>query len=131
MSKKATRRAARESFPKVPARGTKPAGTKSAGTKYAGSKSSAASQRKGRAAQALRPPSWKRAVIMGAVLAILYFVVIQYLWTPKDAAGNPTSNVWGSLLISFIGFVAYTLIAYFVDRFNYNRKMRKLKGSSK
>jgi hypothetical protein len=130
MSKKATRRAARESFPKAPARGSKPAGTKHAGSGGAVGKGAAA-KRKSKAAQALRPPSWKRAVIMGAVLSVAYFVVIEYLWVPKDAAGNRTSNIWGSLVIAVIGFVAYTCIAYFVDRFNYNRKRRKLEGSPK
>ncbi len=122
MSKKATRRAARQAFPKAPPVGTKSSSGKSA---YGSSKS------KGKGPQGLRPPSWKRAVIQGAILAILYFVVIQYIWAPKDAAGNRTANVWGSLLISVIGFVAYTCVAYLVDRFNYNRKLRKLKGSAK
>lgn len=119
MSKKATRRAARQAYPKAPAPGTKSTGGKSSAAKS-----------KARV-QALRPPSWKRAAIQGAVLAILYFVVIQYLWAPKDAAGNRTANLWGSLLIAAIGFAAYTCIAYFAERFNYQRKLRKLKGPAK
>jgi membrane protein DedA with SNARE-associated domain len=58
-------------------------------------------------------------------------VVIQYLWVPKDENGQPTANVWGSLLIAVIGFVAYSGIAYLVDRYTYNRKLRKLKGPAK
>jgi Flp pilus assembly protein TadB len=65
------------------------------------------------------------------VLAILYFVVIQYVWVPKDAAGNRTANVYASLLVAVVGFIAYTCIAYLVDRFTYNRRLRKLKGSGK
>jgi len=125
MSKKATRRAARQAFPKAPAPGTKATGTKSAARKSTGSGSAAA--RKGNArTQTLKPPNWKRAAIQGGVLAALYFVVIQFLWK-----GSNTPNVWGSLLIAVVGFVAYTCIAYLVDRFNYNRKLRKLKGSAK
>ena len=130
MSKKATRRAARQAFPKAPAPGTKATGTKSATTKATGSGSAAA--RKGNArTQTLKPPSWKRAAIQGGVLAALYFVVIQFLWAPKDAAGNRTGSIWGSLLIAVVGFVAYSCIAYLVYRFTYNRKLRKLKGSAK
>jgi hypothetical protein len=120
MSKKATRRAARQAFPKAP-----PVGTKSGG------KTTASSKSKARGVQALKRPSWKRAAIQGAILAILYFIVIEYLWAPKDAAGNRTANVWGSLLIAVIGFVAYTCVAYLVDRYNYNRKLRKLQGPTK
>lgn len=130
MSKKATRRAARQAFPKAPAAGSKSTGTKSAATKSTGS-GSAASRKSNAKTQTLKRPSWKRAAIQGAVLAALYFVVIQYLWAPKDAAGNRTANIWGSLLVAGIGFVAYTCIAYLVDRFNYDRRLRKLKGSAK
>jgi hypothetical protein len=138
MSKKATRRAARDAFPKAktPAPGSKSVGARSAGTRSGGVKSTSGRSGGGvkgrpRAAQALRPPSVKRAAIQGAVLAILYFVVIEYVWAPKDAAGHRTANVWGSLLIAVIGFVAYSCIAYFVDRYTYQRKLRKLKGSAK
>lgn len=126
MSKKATRRAARQAFPKAPAPGTKTAGTKSTG-----SRSLAGAKTKGRGAPALKPPSWKRAAIQGGILAFLYFLVVQFWLAPKDAAGHRTANIWGSLLVAVIGFVAYTCVAYLVDRYNYNRKLRKLKGSAK
>jgi hypothetical protein len=118
MSKKETRRAARQAFPKAktPATGTKAGGT-------GGGKGSRA---KGRAAPALRKPTWRRAAIQGAVLAVLYFLVIQYLWT-----GGRHPSVWGSLLIAVLGFVIYTGIAYLVDRWSYNRRLRKLKGPTK
>jgi hypothetical protein len=137
MSKKATRRAVRDAYPKAktPTSGSKSVGARSAGTRAGGGKStgggSSAVAKRQRATQALRPPSVRRAVIQGAVLSILYFVVIQYLWAPKDAAGNRTANMWGSLLIAVIGFIAYSGIAYVVDRYTYNRKLRKLKGSGK
>jgi hypothetical protein len=123
MSKKATRRAARQAFPKAKT---------SSGTKSSGAASGQGSgKNRAKGTQGLRQPSWRRAVIQGAILAILYFVVIQYLWVPKDENGQPTANVWGSLLIAVIGFVAYSGIAYLVDRYTYNRKLRKLKGPAK
>ena len=117
MSKKATRRAARDAFPKAKA-------PRPTGGKY--SSKNARVKAKARTTPALKRPSLKWALIKGAGLGILYFVVIQYIWK-----GSNTPNVWVSLLISFIGFAAFTAIAYFVDRFNYNRRLRKLKGSGK
>lgn len=123
MSKKATRRAARQAFPQ--------ARPSAAGPKRGRSGAGQSGRTKAGGARPLRPPSWKRAAIQGAVLAILYFVVIQYVWVPKDAAGNRTANVYASLLVAVVGFIAYTCIAYLVDRFTYNRRLRKLKGSGK
>jgi Na+/H+-translocating membrane pyrophosphatase len=80
--------------------------------------------------QGLKPPSWRRAIIFAAVLAVAYFVMIQYLWVPKDADGNRTSTVWGSLIIAVIGFVVFAFIVYFTDKFTYQRRLRKLKGGS-
>jgi hypothetical protein len=136
MSKKETRRAAREAFPKAKAPAPRPAGRTGTrpGTRPPSGKYSSKSQKqKARTAaggQGLKPPSWRRAVIFAAVLAVAYFVMIQYLWVPKDENGNPTSTVWGSLIISVIGFVAFTLIVYFTDKFTYQRRLRKLKGGS-
>ena len=112
MSKKATRRAARDAFPK--AKGPAPA-ARPAGGKYSSKSARTKAQAKG--TPALKRPSLKRALIQGAGLGILYFVVIQYIWKTSTKP-----NVWGSILISFVGFAVFTAIAYFVDRFNYNRR---------
>ncbi len=81
-------------------------------------------------AQGLKPPSWRRSLTFGALLAVAFFVMIQYLWVQKDEAGNPTTTVWGNLLIAVIGFVAFTFIVYFTDKFTYRNRLRKLKGGS-
>ncbi len=128
MSKKATRRAAREAFPKAKPSATT-ARTRPTGGKYS-SKSQKTRAKTQQGTRGLKPPSWRRALIFAAVLAVLYFVMIQYLWVPKDANGNPSSNVWGSLLIAVIGFVVFTFIVYFTDKFTYNRRLRKLKSGS-
>jgi Flp pilus assembly protein TadB len=121
MSKKQTRRAAREAFPKAKAPATAP---KPTGGKY--SSKTAREKAKSQGTRALKPPSWRRAAIQGAILAVLYFVVIQFIWK-----GSNPPTLWGSLLIAVVGFIAYTCIAYVIDRFNYNRKLRKLKGPAK
>ena len=121
MSKKATRRAARDAFPKAKTPVPAPRPT---GGKY--SSKNARVKAQARITPALKRPSIKRALIQGAILGILYFVVIQFVWK-----GSNQPNVWSSLLISFVGFVAFSSIVFFVDRFNYNRRLRKLKGSGK
>lgn len=122
MSKKATRRAARQAYPQAKT---------SAGTKSSGASSGQSGKKKAKGTQGLKRPSWKRAAIQGAILAILYFVVIQFLWVPKDENGQPTANVYGSLLIAAAGFIIYTGIAYLIERYTYNRKLQKLKGPAK
>ncbi len=119
MSKKATRKAAREAFPKAKV----PVSTKSSGGKY----SSKAARQKAtvtRGAQGLKPPSWKRSLIIGLGLGVAYFLMTHY-WQ-KDKL-----NIWGELLISFLGFVFFTLISYFTDKWTYERRKKKLQGSSK
>ena len=72
---------------------------------------------------ALRQPTIKRAVIQGAIVALLYFVVIQWVW--KSAGTSTATNV----LFSLGGFVIYSGVVYGVDRWKYQRALRK--GSSR
>jgi hypothetical protein len=117
MSKKQTRRAAREAFPKAKAPVAKPRPT---GGKY--SSKSAREKAKTQTVQTLKPPSLRRAAIQGIILAVLYFVII-YVWQKGGGL-----SLWGALLIAVTGFVFFTVIAYFIDRWQYNRKLRRLKG---
>ena len=119
MSKKETRRAARQAFPGGPPtvqrrdhiRGTKPQPT---------------SKSRQPGAPDLRPPSLKRAVIQGAILAALYFVLIRFIW--KGAAATPITYV----LFPLVGVRRRTRRSPTgIDRFKYQRRLRKLKGSSK
>jgi hypothetical protein len=118
MSKKQTRRAAREAFPKAknpPAKktpyGQRPSKSSSAGRGRSGS-------------SAVRPPSFKKAVIWGAVMAFLYFVVIQWAWK------NNGMTTLGNVVIALVGFVIFAGVVYATDHFKYQRYLRK-KGSSK
>jgi hypothetical protein len=126
MSKKETRRAARQAYPK--AKGGAPA-KGGGGKSKAGAKSNVIKDASGRP---LRPPTLKRAVIQGAILATLYFVVIEFIWVQKDpATGARASNTTTSLIIALAGFVIYTGVAYAVDKMVYQRKLRKIKGAAK
>jgi hypothetical protein len=125
MSKKETRRAARQAYPKAKSGA---AAKGSGGKGKGGGKSAVAKDASGRP---LRPPTLKRAAIQGAILAVLYFVVIEFLWVQKDASGARTSNTLTSVIIALAGFVIYTGIAYAVDKYTYQRKLRKSKGAAK
>ena len=124
MSKKETRRAARQAYPKASggARGRAAAPTKGSrivplDKRGSNVKSKAAAQ------PALRPPTLKRAVIQGAILAVLYLIVIRFL---------ESETSWTSTIIfAFAGFVVYSGIAYAIDKFTYQRRLKKLKGQSK
>jgi hypothetical protein len=128
MSKKETRRAARGAFPKATSAPRGGVATRPKGSKAAPRGAGGAAARR----PALRPPTLKRAVIQGAVLAVLYFIVVQFLWVQKDpVTGQKHANVVTSLIVAAAGFVIYTGIAYAIDKFTYQRRLRKLKGSSK
>jgi hypothetical protein len=117
MSKKETRRAARQAFPGGPPtvqrrdhiRGTRPQPT----------------SKKKPAASNLRAPNLKRAAVQGAVLAALYFILIRFVW--KQEGGNAVTYI----LFPLVAFVAYTAIAYGIDKYMYQRRLRKLKSQSK
>lgn len=116
MSKKETRRAARQAFPKAPASG------KSSRTAV---RSTGGARGKSSAKPALRPPTLKRAAIQGAILAVLYLILIRFIWKQEN-----TSTIT-YVVFPLVGFFIYTGIAYAVDRFTYQRRLRKLKGQSK
>jgi hypothetical protein len=117
MSKKETRRAARQAFPGGPpavrrrdqVRGAKPQAT----------------SKKRPGGPILRPPSLKRAAIQGAILAAIYFFLIRFIW--KQENGSVVTYV----LFPAVAFVAYTAIAYGIDKFMYERRLRKLKSQAK
>ena len=96
------------------------AASKPAGGKY--TSKTAKTRAKSTAARTLKPPTWKRAVIQGVVLAGLYFVII---WVWQKGGGL---NLWGAILIAVVGFIIFTLMAYSIDRFTYNRRRRKIEG---
>ncbi len=120
MSKKETRRAARQAFP---GGGTTTVRRRDT---IRGQKPPAVSKSKktvGR--QTLRPPRLKRAAIQGAVLAVLYLIVIRFLWK------EPGTSTATYVIMPVAGFIIYTAVAYAIDKFTYQRRLRKLKGSSK
>ena len=122
MSKKQTRRAARQAFPKAPV-SAKPANR----VRNYGQKSArpARPTRSTRTAPALRPPTLKRAAIQGVILAVLYLLVIRFIWK------QPGTTTLTYILMPVAGFLIYTAVAYGIDKFTYERRLRKLKGNSK
>ncbi|MBC7293003.1 MAG: hypothetical protein H5T84_02645 [Thermoleophilia bacterium] len=121
MAKKEKRRVARQSFPsgKGAARGLS-SRERSAAQR---NRSTRSKGRKGR--PALRRPTLKRAAIQGAILAVLYFIVIRFLWR------QPETTTAQYVFFPLAGFVIYMGIAYAVDQFTYRRRLRKQRPSSK
>ncbi|MBN1628575.1 MAG: hypothetical protein JW990_02320 [Thermoleophilia bacterium] len=119
MSKKATRRAAREAFPKAKTPATTKGAYGSRSRTSVGSRSRTTPARSG-----MKPPSWKRAVISGVAMAVIYFLLIQYGW--KSGA-----STLGNVIVAVIGFVIFAGVVYGIDRFKYQRYLRKQKPSSK
>ncbi|OFW60787.1 MAG: hypothetical protein A2133_04110 [Actinobacteria bacterium RBG_16_64_13] len=64
-------------------------------------------------------------MIWGLVMAVIYFVLIQYLW---KSSGTPTAT---NAIVAVIGFVLFAAIVYGVDHFKYQRYLRKQKSSNK
>lgn len=124
MSKKETRRAARQAFPKAPGVSKSGAGARGKSSRTA-SRGSGTSGRRRAAQPRLKPPTLKRAAIQGAILAVLYLIVIRFLWR------QPETSSLSYVIFPLAGFFIYTGIAYAIDRLTYQRRLRKLKGPSK
>jgi hypothetical protein len=125
MSKKQTRRAARQAFPKAPV-SAKPANrVRNYGQKSTRPARPSRSTRPTRTAPALRPPTLKRAAIQGVILAVLYLLVIRFIWK------QPGTTTLTYILMPVAGFLIYTAVAYGIDKFTYERRLRRLKGNSK
>lgn len=120
MSKKEKRRAARAAFPKAAPR---PDRSKTYGQRPSPKARSPRTAPTGR--QTLRPPTLKRAAIQGAILAVLYLFIIRFVWT------QPGTTTLTYIIMPVAGFVVYTGVAYAIDKFTYQRRLRKLKGPSK
>jgi hypothetical protein len=120
MSKKETRRAARQAFPKAKT----PAAPK-IGSGRVPMKGSRGTASRGATRYVPKPPTLKRALIQGAILAVVYFLFIELIpW------GTHTTVV-SNLMVSVGALVIFAGVAYFADRFKYQRYLRKQKGSSK
>ena len=127
MSKKETRRAARQAFPQAP---VKPNRSKTYGQRQrpstrTPSRSSRPSRPSGSGRRELKPPSLKRAAIQGAILVVLYLIIIRFFWK------QPGTTVFAYVILGVGGFIVYTAVAYGIDKFTYQRRTRKPNGSAK
>jgi hypothetical protein len=120
MSKKETRRAARQAFPKAKT----PAATK-LGSGRVPVKGSRGGGSRGATRYAPKPPTLKRALIQGVILAVIYFLFVEFMpW-------GQNTTVVSNLVVSVGALVVFAGVAYFADRFKYQRYLRRQKGSSK
>jgi hypothetical protein len=125
MSKKETRRAARQAFPKASSGARAGTAARNKGSSVVPLNTRGSRAKPTAARPALRPPTLKRAAIQGAILAVLYLIVIRFLWKQEE------TSTLSYIIFPLAGFVVYTGIAYAIDKFTYQRRLRKLKGQSK
>ena len=132
MSKKATRRAARQAFPQAknpPANAAKRSrtyGQQQKPQRRAAAPPVRSSKAKRAQKQAsLRPPSLMRALRMGAIVTSLYLIMIIVVFK------QPGVTIWGHIFLGCTGFVIYTAVAYVADKFSYSRRLRKMQNTQK
>ncbi len=75
-------------------------------------------QRKREAAKQGKP-TLRRSVIMGAVLGLAYFLLMEYV------VGDEDRSVWVNALWSGIFFVFYSVFIYYWESFLHRRRLRK------
>jgi uncharacterized protein (DUF2062 family) len=124
VSKKEIRRAARDAFPKAKGASTAKKGRSGAYSKrtYQAKPRPAASSG---ARNVPKPPSIKRSVIMGAVVAVFYFVLIQWIIRIGD------TSLRSNLVVAGVGLVLFSGVNYLTEGFRYRRYLRKKDGSGK
>jgi len=123
VSKKQMRRAARDAFPK--AKGASSAKGKGSSGAYS-RRTSGGGARGAASGQTVRPPSLKRSLIFGVIVAFLYFAVLEW--------GFKSASTWTNVFFSLMGVFLFTGVNYWVERFKYQRHLRKQnerKGPSK
>jgi hypothetical protein len=126
MSKKETRRAARQGQPKPVVRDRNSIRGSGAKKPQARARTRPANSLRGAVArQPLRPPTLKRAAIQGVIGAVLYMIVIRYLWK------QPGTTAIRYVIFAAASFAIFTAIAYLMDRYNYQKRLRKQQGSSR
>ena len=57
-------------------------------------------------------------------MAVIYFLLIEYGW-------KSGSSTLGNLIVAAIGFVIFAGVVYAIDRFKYQRYLRKQKSPLK
>jgi hypothetical protein len=72
----------------------------------------------------LKPPTLKRSAITGVVLAVLLMLVMRF--TSKQPVPGLTY-----VIIGIGALVLYTGVVYYMQRYLYNKQLRKQQGSPK
>ena len=121
MSKKETRRAARQGQPKPVVRNR--TAIRGTGQRKPRPRADNRSARAAAYRRPLRPPSLKRAAIQGAIFAVLYLIVLRY-WEH----GTTTATY---VMFPLMFFIIITGATYSVERYTYQKRLRKQQDSSR
>ena len=128
MSKKEIRRAARDAFPKAK-------GASSAKRGRSGAYSKRTYQAKPRGAttsgarNVAKPPSVKRSIISGFVVAVLFFLVMH--WGLPAVFNTTKAPILTDLVFAVVGMFLFAGANYLSEGVRYRRYLRKKEGSGK
>lgn len=101
MSKKQTRRAAREAFPKAKS-GSAKKGAGSGQTRQSGGP---------------KPPTWRGAVMWSAAFTVIFLVIFRYVM--KSSMPTTTYVIWG-----VVWFVIYVPFMYYTNQWQYKKRVQ-------
>lgn len=122
MSKKETRRAAREAFPKA----KNPAPKKSTYSRYSRSSRPARPQAPATKARSSRPatpgarkPTWRGSFIYAAFMVAIFLLAITFF-------GHTRLNFLGYVVLGLAMFVVYAPLAYFTNTYSYKKRVERM-----
>jgi Flp pilus assembly protein TadB len=79
----------------------------------------------GRGRRELREPTWRSAMLKSGAMAILLFVMTQVGFLVKNA------SIASGLAVAVIAMLLYTPLAFWTDKWAYNRQQRRLTGQDR
>jgi len=68
-----------------------------------------------------KPPSWNAAALKSGAMAVVLFVLVKF-----GVLGQSDTSIAQALLLSAMAMILYTPLAYFTDRWVYNRQQKSL-----
>jgi hypothetical protein len=68
-----------------------------------------------------KPPSWNSAALKSGAMAVVLFVLVKF-----GVLGQSDTSIAQALFLSAMAMILYTPLAYFTDRWVYNRQQKSL-----
>ena len=68
-----------------------------------------------------KPPSWNAAALKSLAMAVILFVLVKF-----GVLGQSDTSLSQALFLAAMAMILYTPLAYFTDRWVYNRQQKSL-----